>query len=437
MSRAAKLALPFLLSLALASAALAVEVIERYDDGLIKVKYNTNRDGRKDGPYLEYYPKGKFKLRCSYKADQFDGPWTSYYESGAVHIKTAYAAGQLHGPYLETDEKGKILKEQAFSNGLLLYPRSQRLINATLAEIGIKPADHPASGRPPTRIVTSATAAVRNNPASDQPAAISGEAGLTDPANLDALKRLNAYRYLVGLPWDVTLKADYCEKCQIAARLLQSLGHIEHFPPNNGLSEADYAKALGATTNGNLSQGRGTRASVDGYMNDSDPSNIDRVGHRRWCLNPVLLQAGFGEAGSISVMYSHDQSRKGVPDYDYVAFPVPGYMPTAFFGPNYAWHVSVNPLKYRRPAADVKAVIYPLPPSGDGVPDPKKRGPALELNYFNIETSGYGINNAIIFRPKGLALTGPQTRYWVEITGLKKTDGSDARIEYLVDFYTP
>jgi hypothetical protein len=148
-----------------------------------------------------------------------------------------------------------------------------------------------------------------------------------------------------------------------------------------------------------------------------------------------MLQTGFGEAGKFSVMYAHDSSRKDVPDFDYVAFPCAGYMPSAFFGPNYAWSVSVNSSKFQTPAADVKAAIYPLLSSGPGVPDPTKRGPPLELDNCHVNTQAAGmLTSAIIFRPKGLSIRGPQTRYWVEITGLKKIDGADAKIEFLVDF---
>jgi hypothetical protein len=424
LSRAAHLSLAMLLALFLTSTARAAEVIERYDNGLVKAKYVTNAAGQKIGDYLENYPTGKIKLRCNYKADQLDGSWISYYESGGIHIKTAYATDQLHGPYLEQDEKGKVLKDQIFFNGLLLYPRSQRQIKDTLTEIGVKLTDTPLLG------------GKHSGGPSSIPAPVSAPAisGPADPVNIDALKRLNAYRYLAGVPWNVTLNADYCQLSRSGAKMLEKLGHLDHHPANPGLPDAEFRLALEATTHGNLHEGFGTRSSVDGFIYDSDPKNIDRVGHRRWCLNPYMLQAGFGEAGKFSVMYAHDQSRHDLPDYDFVAFPVPGFMPVNFFGSDYAWHVSLNPQKFQNPTTQVKVAVYPFLASGSGVPDPAKRGQPLELNYFKIDTGGFGINNAIIFRPKGLNLKGPQTRFWVEISGLKKSDDSDAKVEYLVDF---
>ena len=433
MFRAATVSLAVILSLALSSAVLALDTIERYDDGLIKIKYTANAAGQKIGDYLENYPKGKIKLKCFYKADQLHGPWTSYYESGAVHVNTAYAAGQLHGSYVEQDEKGKILKEQAFFNGLLLYPRSQRQIVATLAEIGVKTNEGPVLGEP-SGGKRAAVPNTKSSPAAPL-ATTTGSGGLTDPANIDAIKRLNAYRYLAGVPWDVTLNADYCQLSSSGAKMLAMLGHLDHTPANPGLPPDEYKMAFAGTSHGNLHEGRGTRSSVDGYIFDSDPRNIDRVGHRRWCLDPVMLQTGFGESGKFSVMYAFDMSRRNFPDFDYVAWPCAGYMPVTFFGHNYAWHVSVNPHKYLAPTLDVKAAIYPLLASGPGVPDPAKRGPALALDYLHIDDKPIGqLNNAVIFRPKNLNFNGPQTRYWVEITGLKKKDGSDAKIEYLVDF---
>jgi hypothetical protein len=201
------------------------------------------------------------------------------------------------------------------------------------------------------------------------------------------------------------------------------------------MPEDQYRKALNGTTHANLSMGGGTRSSVDAYMHDSDPRNIRALGHRRWCLNPAMLQVGFGESGRFSAMYAHDGSRRGVTDYDYVAFPPPGYMVLSYFSPTHAWNVSLSRREFARPdRSTVKVAVYPLGPGSPGrVSNPKQRDAALELDYFNVDLAGYGISNSIIWRPKGLSLT-PGARYWVEITGLKKPNGTPAVIEYLVEF---
>jgi hypothetical protein len=127
-----------------------------------------------------------------------------------------------------------------------------------------------------------------------------------------------------------------------------------------------------------------------------------------------------------------------VPEYDYIAFPSAGYMPTTFFVAAAPWSVSVNFHKFKPPTeANLKIAVYPLQPSG-GLPDPTRRGPALELDSVHVafggKTTDGDMDFAIIFHPKNLNLKGPSTRFWVEITGLKKSDGADTKIEYLVDF---
>ncbi len=106
--------------------------------------------------------------------------------------------------------------------------------------------------------------------------------------------------------------------------------------------------------------------SIKCYMDDSDPTNIDRVGHRRWCLNPAMQKAGFAGAKQFAAMWSMDRSRAEVPDYDFVAFPPPGLIPTSTFSSHYAWSVSLNRAKYE--PATVKAVGVQIWPAKRQLP---------------------------------------------------------------------
>jgi hypothetical protein len=163
-------------------------------------------------------------------------------------------------------------------------------------------------------------------------------------------------------------------------------------------------------------------------MDDSDNSNIARVGHRRWCINPAMQKTGFGRSGDFCAMWSFDKSQPEVPDYDFISYPPPGFMPLAYFGARHAWSVSLNPNKYLKPDASVKVKLYR---KTDQKPD--KLGDTIPLDYTNIDYSGVGIPNCIIFRPAQLPLAEGQ-RYWVEIEGLKKTDGSPAALRFFVFF---
>lgn len=79
-------------------------------------------------------------------------------------------------------------------------------------------------------------------------------------------------------------------------------------------------------------------------MNDGDTYNIDRVGHRRWILNPPMEKTGFGwvygSHGTYAAMYAFDNLYEPT-DYYGVAWPAQN-MPVEFFGSSYPWSISMG-----------------------------------------------------------------------------------------------
>jgi hypothetical protein len=141
-----------------------------------------------------------------------------------------------------------------------------------------------------------------------------------------------------------------------------------------------------------------------------------------------MLKSAFGTVGKYAAMYAFDGANKKVPEWDYVDYPARGYMPIDLFGGRHAWSVSPNMSKYARPSKDdIKASIQPV--------DEKlaNLGNALPLDYFNVENGGFGSGPAIIFRPEAFSVKA-DTRYKVEITGLKTKDGKPAELKYMVHF---
>ncbi len=255
-----------------------------------------------------------------------------------------------------------------------------------------------------------------------------GKAAKLPGEQLAALNRLNAYRYLCGVWPEVTLDPEHTAFAQAAAEICEKIGRLDHNPPNPGMPEADYQKAATGAGRCNLFAGGGPDSSINGYMNDSDPGNIDRVGHRRWCLNPRMGATGFGHAGSYSAMYAMDGGGSSKP-VDIVAYPPPGYMLSRYFSPGYAWSVSLNPGVWHV-ADDEKVEVTVCEASHFGAADPKKKGKPLELNYRHVDHGGFGMALCIIFRPAEVD-TSPGHRYWVEIKGLA---GPRNSLEYLVEF---
>ena len=248
----------------------------------------------------------------------------------------------------------------------------------------------------------------------------------------DALRTLMIYRYLADVPYeDLVLDRQLNAYTDAGAELMSAARTFSHHPPNPGWPREAYDFGHKATSSSNLCMS--SRSSlvhaIHEYFDDSDSTNIWRLGHRRWSLNPQMSRTGMGGVGSYTAMWAYDRTREDVPDYDYVAFPPRGYMPLKYFGRHYAWNVSLNPDKYRRPDPNrVKVRVHKADRHG------RKTGSPIRLNYTKVNNEWCGIPYCVIFRPRFWLLT-PGNRYIVTIDGLRKTDGTPTTIEYMVEFF--
>jgi hypothetical protein len=245
------------------------------------------------------------------------------------------------------------------------------------------------------------------------------------------IQRLKQFRYVCGVPFeDIQWDSKLYALAQHAASICAKLGKLTHTPERPaGMSDEEYELGKTGAGKSNLYQGKvHPIGCVDGWMDDSDQHNIDRVGHRRWCINPTMVKTAFGSEGGFAAMHAHDTSRSNVPDWDFVCYPARGYMPIELFGNKHAWSVSPNMNKYATPNKD--SIQVSIKPANAKL---EPEGAALSLNYFNVENSGFGSGTAIIFRPETMAIAG-EGKYIVEINGLKTKKGEAAPIRYLVHF---
>ena len=376
------LAAPLACPLAFPARATAADEQDKYADGTTHFRVPLNPKGQRHGTYTAYFPGGKL-----------------------IQERSHYENGELSGPRNLFDEKGNPLAEETWVHGKLVCPKSQRMIEAARVKIlKDSAASVLKSGRPSNANAPSAEVLAR------------------------ALAKVNTYRYLCDVPYDVVLDNDQINLCQYASELLVKIGHLTHTPERPaGMDEMSYKLGRDGCGRSNLFMGGDAVASVDVYMSDSDPSNIDRLGHRRWVLNPAMGKTGFGMAGKFSAMYSFDGSRQDAPDYDFVCYPPRGYCPMNLFDAGRAWHATLNPKKYK---VDDKAElnIYPVDSKL------KRADHPLDLNYKHVNRDGFGVPNAVIARPKNFAAR-PGTVYEVAVTGLQTTDGKPAEVSYFVTFY--
>jgi Cysteine-rich secretory protein family len=256
-------------------------------------------------------------------------------------------------------------------------------------------------------------------------ATVDGVSGERDAA----LRRLNAYRYLAGVPYDIRLNDEFNAVSDAAARLCAKLGRIDHTPANPGLPENDYKLGFKGTSRSNLAQGYGSlQQAIDGWIDDSDKFNVSRLGHRRWCFNPAMQETGFGRIGQFTAMYTLDNGREKAPDYDFLSWPPRGPVPVEFFNKQSAWSVTLNTRKYNPANEAVTTRIYATDKNAN------KTGTPLPLSISGSNTERFGIPNCIIFQLEEVEIA-PGNRYVVEIDGLTRgQEMTMAVIRFAVEF---
>lgn len=237
-----------------------------------------------------------------------------------------------------------------------------------------------------------------------------------------ALKTLNAVRYIAGLNADVKLNNNYVKLAQAASLVNAVNGVLSHSPSRpRGMSNSLYKLGAKGAGSSNIAMGYGNLnyALLNGWMADEDSSNIDRVGHRRWILNPSMGKTGFGMVGSYSAMYSFDRSGKG--NQKNVFWPAQN-MPLSFFDNNIPWSVSTGQSISK---SKVKVVLTRISDGKKWTFSSKNK----KSGYFNVNNDGYGMTGCIIFRPKNIKYKA-KDKFKVKITGLPS-----GNLNYTVSFF--
>ena len=179
----------------------------------------------------------------------------------------------------------------------------------------------------------------------DQQPFTAGTGGDCDPGTLsaagkaDTLKRINGFRWLVGLG-PTTESATLDATDQHCANLESWWDFTSPSSPHSPPTSAKCYTADGASGAGmsNIAWGNGPADSIDQFIQDM--GNATTMGHRRWIVNPPLGPVGIGywEGGG---MYNSAEclaifgSSGGGPNPPWVAVPNPGYVPMPI--PTWEW----------------------------------------------------------------------------------------------------
>ncbi len=264
------------------------------------------------------------------------------------------------------------------------------------------------------------------------PDAKAGEAGeLTADSLQNGLNALNFIRYVAGMS-EVAIDAGQQELAQAGAALLDVLGELTHEPEHpKGVPDEFYNLAYKGTSSSNIAWASGNRFNlaryvIDSWMEDSDESNVDRLGHRRWCLNPDMGKTGLGHSGGYAAMYSFDRSNRGE-SYDYIPWPA-AVTPVEYF--KGAWNVTISKSTY---TVDLNALTVTMKSKATG------KTYVLDKNctdksgkYLNYNSDNYGYDAVIVFEPNADFKAGDTVT--VTVSGLKDRYNNEETLEYTVNF---
>jgi hypothetical protein len=229
---------------------------------------------------------------------------------------------------------------------------------------------------------------------------------VASPGRENALKLVNLYRWLCGLP-PVATDPTRDANAQACALMMDANNALSHSPPS---SWACYSsQGANAAGNSNIASTPGVEG-VDLYI--ADPGNETTMGHRRWILSNGLGPIGLGSTSSYSCMWVIGGSGSG--SNPWTAFPPPGPVPLELFDVSWA---SVNTTGWTIQSDSISL--------GGAQVTITDGGTNLPVSVVNLQ-GGYGSSSAINIKPQGWSAQAGHT-YQVSVTGISQP------INYAVD----
>jgi len=227
----------------------------------------------------------------------------------------------------------------------------------------------------------------------------------------NALRVLNLYRWMVGLP-EVTTDPSRDAMAQACALMMHANGQLSHDPPMGWTCwSSDGDTAAGSS---NISTGPGVM-SVDLYM--VDPGNETTLGHRRWILSNSTGPVGLGSTSEYSCMWVLGGAGGGANAW--TAWPPPGPFPYEAVAPLWFSSLDETGWSLQSDGIDLSGAQVQITVGGDPRP----------VNV-NVLASGYGSTHAISMIPSGWTVQ-PDTTYHVRVDGV-----AGGPIEYDVEVVT-
>ncbi len=244
----------------------------------------------------------------------------------------------------------------------------------------------------------------------------------------DALAMLNQIRYIAGLNYDVALNDEYIHLAQSGSFLNAVNRQMSHTPARpEGMSDEMYQDGYKGASSSNIAYASwkiSLSSCIKLWMDDSDASNISRIGHRRWILNPPMKETGFGYAvGGNGAAYASVYAFGNWSDKTPVrgtAWPA-REMPVEYFADHSAWSYSYG--------ESLSNITVRLACQNAGSSQVWNFSAESSDGYFNVENGNYGQKGCVIFRPDGIKINAGD-QYLVTIY-----QGEEVLANYTVNFF--
>jgi len=230
---------------------------------------------------------------------------------------------------------------------------------------------------------------------------------VTANGRANALKMVNLYRFIVGLP-QVTNSAAMDQQAQECALMMDANNQLSHTPPSSW--KCYTSVGAGSAGKSNIATTPGV-AAVDLYM--ADPGNSTTIGHRRWILSNSLGPVGLGTTNSYSCMQVIGGS--GSAGKQWVAFPPGGEVPAQMFTASFS---SLDQTGWTIQSDSIALAGAQVTVTDAGASRP--------VTVTQLQ-GGYGSKYALRFNPQGWTTQAGHT-YSVSVSGTSQPIAYDVKV---------
>jgi len=265
------------------------------------------------------------------------------------------------------------------------------------------------------------------------------EGVISDAAAQSMLEHARFMRWLAYVEEPLEITEDFSDLAQAGAQLLAAADVPAHeLPQPESFPDELYEIASAGIRGSNIASINWMDtdvlvAALEYFQRDEGAHNRFTLGHRRWLLSPALQHTGFGLANADSgmtyvTMYVHDFTAEIVHRWDHIAWPSAGVFPAEYLYDQTPWSVILSDREYAAEHPLLNITVSCEQTGETFIFDRMAQEDAVDA--FWIDTNGYGLGYALIFRPAS-AVEFEQNQVWhVRIENLQKLDGSLASIEY-------